>query len=76
MLGISRPSSATTHRNDQAIMRTTKIWCDRGTRPNRRLLAQPSAVVRRSPANRPAIPKIEMSMVIGDTRGARRRTAR
>ena len=56
--------SMISHTKDAAIIRTRKIWWERGTRPNNRLLAHPSALVRRSPANRPANPKIEMRMVM------------
>ena len=54
----------TSHRKDPAIISTTKTWWERGTRPNSRLLAHPSALVRRSPANRPANPKKETTIVM------------
>ena len=65
MLGSTRPRTKRSQEKDPAIIRTRKTWWDRGTRPNNRLLAQPSALVRRSPAIRPANPKNEMSIVIG-----------
>jgi len=64
MLGRIRASTATIHRNEAAIISTRKTWCDLGTRPKRRLLAQPKADIIRSPANRPTIPKTETIVVI------------
>ncbi len=61
--------------SEPASIRITKIWCDRWTRPNSRLLAQPSAVVSSADAKRTTKPMIEMKIVMARRYRPRARSA-
>ena len=63
-IGAIAKITKSSHVSAPASMSVTKIWCERWTRPNRRLLAQPSAVVSNAPANRATNPTTEMRIVM------------